>query len=627
MAEQLPTPRLMARRVARWALDIGVIVAAWAGAFAVRFEFMVPPDRVEQLVVTLPYVLGLKVALMAALWVHRGSWQYVGLRDVLTLLRATAAATAVLVATRFLAGAWIDPQGPWWAAWVPWGIIAADFAFTTGGLLGLRMLRRVISEASEVKTRTAPDTTRRTLVIGAGRAGAMLAKEVGSRPDLGRTLVGFLDDDPIKHGRRIHGVEVLGELEQLPDLAATHDVDDVVIAIASATGSDIRRINNLVEQAGLEAQIVPGLYEIVDGRVNMSRLRPVSIDDLLRRDPVQLDISEIRDLIAHDVVMVTGAGGSIGSELCRQLSRFNPRTVVLLERAETPLWAIHRELEALWPDITFVRALVDVQNAEVVEQVVFEHRPTVVFHAAAHKHVPMCEANPEEAVRNNVLGTRNMVDAAVKAGVPRFVLISTDKAVNPTSVMGATKRLAEQYVSKVAAEKAVVYTSVRFGNVLGSNGSVVPIFKEQIARGGPVTVTHEDMTRYFMTIPEACQLVVQAATLGEPGDLFVLEMGDPVRIMDLAEDMIRLSGLEPHTDIAIETTGIRPGEKMYEELAYASEGLEPTKNPLINKRLDDVPATSLFQGVMARVGSPQLREAVDHAFQRPATDTGPRVSG
>lgn len=604
----------MMRRAVRWVVDVALITGAWVLAFGVRFEFALNPARQEQLADTLPYVILLKVACLSILWVHKSSWRYVGMTDMFALVRAALASTSVLLAVRLLAERFTTPGGPWADAVIPWSVIAADFAFTLIALAGIRVLRRSLSERSEIAGREAPEKTRRTLIIGAGRAGAMMAKEILARPDIGRTLVGFIDDNAAKRGQRIANTIILGSTADLPRLVEQHRIDEVVIAIAGATGPDIRRINLAVKDAGLVAQIIPGLYELVDGSVNLSRLRPVAIDDLLRRDAVELDISGIRDIIGHDVVMVTGAGGSIGSELCRQLAPFGPRAIVLVERAETPLWAIERELRGRFPDVTFIQELLDVQQAEQVAQVMLRHRPSTVFHAAAHKHVPMCEQNPDEAVRNNVFGTKSVVDAAVAAGVARFVLISTDKAVDPSSVMGATKRLAEQYVGVVAARTGLPYVSVRFGNVLGSNGSVVPIFKEQIAAGGPVTVTDPEMTRYFMTIPEASQLVVQAATLGASGDLFVLEMGRPVKIVDLARDLIRLSGLEPDVDVMIEFTGIRDGEKLHEVLSYDHEGLEPTSNPLIHRR-GEVPVMGLqLNGPLGRMRNPQLRSDLVRAF-------------
>jgi FlaA1/EpsC-like NDP-sugar epimerase len=355
----------------------------------------------------------------------------------------------------------------------------------------------------------------------------------------------------------------------------------VVIAIPSATGSEMRRIVACCRAAGVRFRTIPGLDHLIDGRVTVSQLREVAIDDLLGRDPVVLDSAEISREMAGRVVLVSGAGGSIGSEICRQLCRFHPRALVLVESCENNLFNVHRELLARFPEVPLVACLADVTDEPRMRDVFAEHRPAVVFHAAAHKHVPMMEWNPGEAVKNNVLGTKTLADVADELGVDRFVMISTDKAVNPTSVMGVSKRVAEIYVQALSQRSDTRFVTVRFGNVLGSAGSVIPIFKEQIAEGGPVTVTHPEMQRYFMTIPEASQLVLQASAMGEGGEIFILDMGEPVRIVDLARDLIALSGLEPGVDIDIEFTGTRPGEKLVEELAVADEGAQRTRHPKV----------------------------------------------
>lgn len=611
-ADQRLSMRLLFLRVSRWMLDVLVLVTAWTLAFAVRFDFALSPKNVDHLLATLPYVVLLQFMFLAGLAVHRASWQYIGMRDVDALIRSMVGAGAVLLATRLTTQALVSPGDPWSHGILPFSIIGADVAFAILGLAGLRFARRAQSERSEMGSRQPSDRHLRTLVVGAGRAGAMISREMQSRPDLGREVIGFVDDDPTKLSMSIHGVPVLGPTRALQSIIEAHDIDDVVIAIANSTGADIRRIANASEDAGISPQILPGLYEIVDGQVSMSRIRPVAIEDLLRRDPVELDTTQIREDMTGDVVLVTGAGGSIGSELCRQVARFQPQRIVLVERAETPLWAIHRELMATFPDVEVVPALVDVCDEEMLRRTFLHHRPTTVFHAAAHKHVMMCERNEREAVNNNVVGTRRVVDAAVDAGVERFVLVSTDKAVNPSSVMGATKRVAERYVQSRAVETGSNFVCVRFGNVLGSNGSVVPIFKQQIAQGGPITVTDPEMTRYFMTIPEASALVVQAASLGTPGDLFVLEMGQPVKILDLALDLIDLSGLD-RDDIEITFTGAQSGEKLHEELNYTFEDLAPTSNPSINRHRNSVDLTFTPEQVDALVDSTQA-ELRDRLF-------------
>jgi len=418
------------------------------------------------------------------------------------------------------------------------------------------------------------------LIVGAGEAGTMLAREMLRHPEAGLLPVGFLDDDPAKQHQKIMGIPVLGPISSLPQVAASTHADEVLIAIPSAPGKVVRRVVELARQVGLRHRIVPGIYEILSGKVAISQIRNVDVEDLLRRDPVQLDTSEITDYLEGRVVLVTGAGGSIGSEIVRQVARFRPRRILLLGRGENSLYQIEREIERTWPEMDWRTIVADVRDREKMQHVFTTYAPEVVFHAAAHKHVPMMEANPDEAIFNNVGGTKNVVELALEYGVERFVNISTDKAVNPTSVMGASKRVAE-YLVQWAAQRAKpgqAFVSVRFGNVLGSRGSVIPLFKEQIAKGGPVTVTHQDMTRYFMTIPEAAQLVLQAGGLGNNGAVYVLDMGEPVRIADLVRDLIRLSGLEPGADIEIIYTGIRPGEKLFEELLTAEEGTEASKH-------------------------------------------------
>jgi FlaA1/EpsC-like NDP-sugar epimerase len=380
---------------------------------------------------------------------------------------------------------------------------------------------------------------------------------------------------------RIHGTPVMGRIEDGAHIVRQLEIGEVVIAIPTATGKDMRRIVDLVTVDGVTVRTLPGLDHLVDGRVTVQSIRDVAIEDLLGRAPVELDSEQISDMIRNNVVLVTGAGGSIGSELCRQVARFRPRTLVLLEQAENALYHVHRELSERFPDLELVPRIADICDTRRLDAVFADTKPGLVLHAAAHKHVPMMEWNPGEAVKNNVGGTRAVADASHRHGVGRFVMISTDKAVNPTSVMGCTKRIAELYVQAQAQKSRTTYVTVRFGNVLGSNGSVIPLFKEQIARGGPVTVTHPDMVRYFMTIPEASQLVLQAAAMGSSGEIYVLDMGEAVKIVQLAEDLIRLSGLKPHKDVEIVYSGTRPGEKLFEELAIDGENVTKTRHPKI----------------------------------------------
>lgn len=560
---------------------IAVVALAWVGAFLLRFDGAVPPDRVVQMATSLPLVLLVQLVAHQVAGASRHSWRYTTLYDLVPVMVAVGGAAAVLAGIRTTSPVAVErwPFLDWLV--LPYGVVGAYALLAFLGLVGARALRRLVAERHEIRLLEHDVDAKRILLLGAGRAGVLVARELQSRPDLGLLPVGFVDDDPAKQSRRITQLDVLGGSDDLERLVAEHAVDEIIITIASADGATMRRLVERCEEADRRPMVVPGIYEIVSGQVSLNWFRPVELEDLLGREEVELEQGSLHQLLTNQVVVVTGAGGSIGAELARQAARFSPRQLILVERSEPAMWTIHRELQAAHPDVESVPALADVGDRRRMERILLAHRPSVIFHAAAHKHVPMMEDNPGEAIKNNVLGTRTVVDLAVEHGVGRFVLVSTDKAVNPTSVMGATKRLAERYVQHVAGSTGLDYVSVRFGNVLGSTGSVVPVFEEQIAAGGPVTVTHPDMCRYFMTIPEASQLVIQAATMGRSGEVLVLDMGEPIRILDLAESMIRLSGLEPYEDIPIEFTGLRPGEKLYEELALTEEGAEATRHPKI----------------------------------------------
>ncbi len=423
---------------------------------------------------------------------------------------------------------------------------------------------------------------RSVIIAGAGDAGVMLVRELKRNPHVNLNPIGFVDDDPLKHNMEIHGIPVFGGFEALDQLIPAFQVNQVIIAMPTAPGSVIRDLNLRCERLGIDTKTVPGIYELVDGTVTINQLRDVQIEDLLRREPVQTDVAAVQELIAGQRVLITGGGGSIGSELCRQVWRCQPSHMILLGHGENSIFEIYHEMRRLGAGAEQVTAVIaDVRFPDRLKTVFAETRPDIVFHAAAHKHVPLMEMNPAEAITNNVMGTRNLLNAALAVGVERFVMISTDKAVNPTSVMGASKRTAELLVHQAAQQSGKAYVAVRFGNVLGSRGSVVLTFKRQIAAGGPVTVTDPEMTRYFMTIPEAVQLVLQAAVMGYGGEVFVLDMGQPVKIVDLARDLIELSGLEVGRDIDIEFTGLRPGEKLFEELFLDGEDYQRTRHEKI----------------------------------------------
>ncbi|HEU0030833.1 MAG TPA: nucleoside-diphosphate sugar epimerase/dehydratase [Kofleriaceae bacterium] len=585
-------PRFLTRGL-QIAVDLGVLSAAFWLAFLIRFEFSIPSYWLQIASISWPFVLGLEYGALVVFGVPKYAWRYISFKEAATVVLAMTVASSLLLIPRLLDGIALE------FLFLPLGVLCANLVLAIGALVGVRATRRGYVEARDKKRRGKDRHKKRVLLIGAGEAGVMVAREIARRPDLGLQAVGFLDDDKLKVGANIGGLPVLGTTAQLVEVAQRKRIARVLITIANAGGSEIRRIAMACKEANLDTKIIPGIYEIVDDRVNLSRIREVAIEDLLGREPVQLDEVSINHSIRNEIVVVTGAGGSIGSELCRQVCRFAPKRLVLVERFENALFEIHRELRKEHPTLAIEPCIADVTDAKRMDQVFAEHRPNVVFHAAAHKHVPMMEANPGEAVKNNVGGTRVLATLADKYEVDRFVLVSTDKAVNPTSVMGATKRVAEIYTQALGQRSKTRFVTVRFGNVLGSNGSVIPIFKEQIARGGPVTVTHPEMKRYFMTIPEASQLVLQAGAMGEGSEIFILDMGEPVKIVDLARDLIRLSGLRPDEDIAIEFAGIRPGEKLFEELSTDTEHASKTKHPKI------------FIGRIAPVGWAEASRSVD----------------
>jgi len=458
------------------------------------------------------------------------------------------------------------------------GVLMLDLFTTVVFLSALRMLIRLYHEEFFSESH---GTARRFLIVGAGNAGEALLREMLRRRDANYEVVGFVDDDPAKQGMSIHGITVLGNVEQLSQICKKNSIDEIAIAIPSATRKQLRHVVQVCQGTALRFSTVPSLTDIASGKFSVSQMRHVDINDLLGREVVHLDMQQLEKFLKDKVILVTGAGGSIGSEMCRQVCAFGPKLLLLVEQAENPLFFIEGELRKNFPDVQMKAVICDIAETARVNQVYEKYHPQVVVHAAAHKHVPLMEGNPGEAIKNNVVGTRNMADAADAFGTDDFVMISTDKAVNPTSIMGSSKRIAEMYIQDLNSTSKTHFMTVRFGNVLGSNGSVIPIFNKQIVDGGPVTVTHPEMTRYFMTIPEASQLVLQAATMGSGGEIFLLDMGEPVKIVDLARELITLSGFRPGEDIEIEFSGLRPGEKLFEELSIEGEDMIPTKHPKI----------------------------------------------
>jgi FlaA1/EpsC-like NDP-sugar epimerase len=553
-----------AKRILVFFLDIALIAAALIISFLLRFDFQIPADQLNVMFQGLAVVLVAKPVLFAASGMYRNIWRYASLQDAYQIFKVVTFSSLVSICLL------VFMRGPFA---LPRSIYILDWFLLFSFVASSRLVWRVYRE-----TRIMPSLRKGkpTLIIGAGEAGNLLLKEIRKQASSPYNVVGFVDDDPGKRGLRLSGVRVLGGTHRLRALVKIHNVEEVIFAIPSGDGALMRRVIASCERAKARFKTLPGITAIIDGKVSVSQIKDVEIEDLLGREPVVLDQTAIHNYLTDKRVLVTGAAGSIGSEICRQVALFKPTKLILFDHSETPLFYIEKELAASFPDLRIIPMVGDVKNQDRVESLFDEFCPEVVFHAAAYKHVAMMEYNPAEAVLNNVMGSRIVADAAHKFKVRNFVMVSTDKAVNPTNVMGATKRSAEVYIQALAGTSKTKFTTVRFGNVLGSNGSVIPLFKEQIRKGGPVTVTDREVVRYFMTIPEASQLVMQAACIGKGGEIFVLDMGEPVRILSLAEELIRLSGLVPYKDIDICFTGLKPGEKLFEELLINGEGIKPT---------------------------------------------------
>jgi FlaA1/EpsC-like NDP-sugar epimerase len=549
--------------------DALAVTVSWWLAYLLRFNFDIPTEYTQGMLQTLPVVLPVYLVIFLVARLERGLWRFASLPDVERILVAVAIGgvfvPAILAIAQFMV---VVPPAV--------AILAPVLTFLI--MSTSRLIYRRISEAGTVGASVSGRGS--VIIFGAGSAASLLLRDMLRGADW--HVAGLLDDDPIKKGRQLYGVTVLGPLADLAKQVKLLGVTQVVIAMPSASNHARQRAARLAAEAGVTVMTVPGMDDLLSGRVSVSQVRNVDPDELLSRQSVQLDVVRLRDFLTDRVVMVTGAGGSIGSELCRQIAPFLPRRLVLLEANEFAMYRLEQEFSLEFPDIEIVCAMGDVKDAERVTQVIRDHQPVVLFHAAAYKHVPLMEVNNSwEAVRNNVLGTLVVARAAVGAGVPNFVLVSTDKAVNPTNVMGATKRIAEMICQALQASSpspVTKFSIVRFGNVLGSSGSVIPKFREQIANGGPITITHPDIVRYFMSIREAAQLVLQAGAIGQGGEIFVLDMGDPVKIVDLARNMIRLSGFG-EDEIPIEFTGLRPGEKLFEEMLFDSESTGETPHP------------------------------------------------
>ncbi|WP_297527243.1 polysaccharide biosynthesis protein [Thiohalobacter sp.] len=548
--------------------DLVMVPLAWLGAFWLRFNLgPVPAPYLDAALHWLPWITLIQVACFRYLGLYRGHWRFASMPDLIRIVQAVAVGTVVSLVVIFL---FTRLEG------MPRSVFPLYALLLTGLLGGPRFLYRWIKDR-----RLYLGSGKRVLIAGAGRAGEMLARDLVRDPEHRLEPIGFVDDDRRKRGMDIHGMPVLGPCERIPELVADQGVELVILALPSARSRQIRRIVEYCEQAGVPFRTLPPVSDLVAGRVTVDAVREVSIEDLLGRDPVKLDQQAIHAGLSGKRVLVTGGGGSIGSELCRQIALIGPAELILYEQSEFNLYQIELELRQRFPALNIQAVLGDVADPVAVERLFARFRPQVVLHAAAYKHVPMLEQQAREAVTNNVCGTKTVALAADRHGSEMFVLVSTDKAVNPTNIMGASKRIAEIFCQNLNARSGTRFVTVRFGNVLGSAGSVVPLFREQIRAGGPVTVTHPDMQRYFMTIPEACQLILQAGVMGQGGEIFVLDMGEPVKITYLAEQMIRLAGLEPGEDIEIRFTGLRPGEKLFEELFHEKEQLEKTSHSKI----------------------------------------------
>ncbi len=601
--------------------DAGLVCVSYVLAYLIRFENDIPPDQVEMLVQTLPWIVPLKILLFAWLGLYRGMWRYTSISDLINIIKATvisagAIALALLLIRHF--------EG------FSRSVLVMDALLTLTLIGGVRLLIRVHIQKAFPASFFNPayfpffnpdrEKRKRLLIVGAGDAAEKMLREILDNPRLRYNPVGLLDDDPRKQGRAIHGVPVLGLIDDLENVPV--QFDEILIAIPSARGEDMRKIVELCDRTGKRFRTIPKIGELIEGRITVNSIREVRLEDLAGRQEINLDQERISRFLYGKRILVTGAGGSIGSELVRQISRFEPQVVGLLDFSELNLFQVEQEFRLRLQTLPTESFLTDIRDREALQEVLTRFRPHVIFHAAAYKHVPMQESHPREAVLNNVLGTRNLVELAVEADAERLVLVSTDKAVRPTNVMGATKRVAELFVESMNGRQVTRFVAVRFGNVFSSSGSVIPLFQQQIAAGGPVTVTHPEVTRYFMSIPEAAQLILQAGAMGEGGEIFILDMGEPIRIVDMARDLIRLHGLEPDKDVLIEFTGLRPGEKLYEELITSGEGIVSTNHKKIlvlrGKTLDAPALLAQIESLLA-----VARQGDDEAIRRKLRDIVP----
>ena len=549
---------------------LALCLASFLGLF-VRFDLnisKIPPEYARAALEFLPYYILASLVIFFLARMYSTMWSVAGVREALHVVAACGLASLVQIAGMVLL-----------QLSVPRSFFLVSFAALCAEELGIRLSYRVVISLFGNHSKKA---AKRIMIVGAGTSGSVILKEMTTSSLVNGCVVCFVDDDKNKAGKFLNGVPVAGNRNDIPRLAEEYKIDEIYIAIPSASAKERKAIIEICRETGCQVKILPGIYQLINGEVSIAKLRNVEIEDLLGRDPIRVNLDEIMGYVSGKVVLVTGGGGSIGSELCRQVASHNPKQLIIFDIYENNAYDIQLELKEKYPDLDLVVLIGSVRNTHRIETVFEKYRPDIVYHAAAHKHVPLMEDSPNEAIKNNVFGTYKTAKAADKYGTKRFVLISTDKAVNPTNIMGASKRMCEMVVQMMNARSKTDFVAVRFGNVLGSNGSVIPLFKKQIEQGGPVTVTHPDIIRYFMTIPEAVSLVLQAGAYAKGGEIFVLDMGEPMKILDLAKNLIRLSGYTPDVDIPIVFTGLRPGEKLYEELLMNEEGMQDTPNKLIH---------------------------------------------
>lgn len=564
--------QLLLKKIVLVIYDIIAIVAASLMALFLRFERnygAIPKEYLEKSLQYIVIVIALTLIIFYYFRLYSSLWTYAGATELVNITAASALSSGV----QMMIMVFFEMSMP-----------RSYYILYGGSLLVLIFISRYSYRGIRtlVKRQTNTENDSQVMVVGAGAAGNMLVREIRNSGHVHKRVVCIVDDDRAKEGSYLHGVKVVGSRENIPELVKRYKIDEIIIAMPSAPAKEIKKILDVCKETGCELRRLPGVYQLVNGEVGISELKEVDVNDLLGREPVKVDLSAIMGYVAGKTILVTGGGGSIGSEICRQVAQHNPKMLVIVDIYENTTYDIQNELRHRYPELNLVVLIASVRNTKRIDQIFETYRPDIVYHAAAHKHVPLMEDSPNEAVKNNVLGTWKVVQASDKWKVKRFVMISTDKAVNPTNIMGATKRICEMIIQTYNNRSQTEFVAVRFGNVLGSNGSVIPLFKKQIKQGGPVTVTHPDIIRFFMTIPEAVSLVLQAGAYAKGGEIFVLDMGEPVKIADLARNLILLSGHKPGEDIQIVYTGLRPGEKLYEEILMDEEGLQNTENKLIH---------------------------------------------